>query len=260
MTDSGVVGSKGAMGAAKRIVSELPPHELYIEAFAGSGAVGRLKKPAGLDLYIEREPARAAALRTMLPRGQVVCGDCTRVLVPEAIPEGTVLYADPPYLLSTLPRPRRYYKFGPVKDFEHELLLAWLKRFRCRVLVSGYWSELYAHRLEGWRLVTFTAPSHGGQRLECLWCNFPEPLERHDTRWVGAGFRERERIQRKVKRWVRRLRELPLHERAAVLAAFGDTGSAGAPAPPLEAMQASDFLEVPGARRTADEVPQLVLL
>jgi DNA adenine methylase len=242
---AGIVGSKGAMGAAKRIVSEMPVHELYIEAFAGSGAVGRLKRPARLDLFIERDPYTARSLRGLVaPGAAVVCGDSTRVLVPEAIPGDAVLYADPPYLMSVRRSRKRYYRFELDTDAMHDRLLAWLVRFRCRVLVSGYWSDLYAARLEGWRLVTFGVPTRRGRALECLWCNFPEPLERHDVRFVGAGFRERERIQRKVTRWVRRLRELPLHERAAVLAALDESGSAAIPiletpaAPPAEARRA----------------------
>ena len=224
-------GSKGAMGAAQRIVSELPPHELYLEIFAGSGAVGRLKKPAGLDLFIERNPATATTLKAMVPSASVVVGDCTRILVPERIPAAAVVYADPPYLMSVRKSRKNYYRYELSRDVEHERLLAWIKRLGCRVLISGYWSELYADRLEGWRLVTFGVPTRKGRALECLWCNFPEPATRHDTRFVGAGFRERERIGRKVARWVRRLQAMPLAERAAVLAALGEPASREAPGP-----------------------------
>ena len=245
------------MGAAKRIVSEMPAHPLYIEAFAGSGAVGRLKKPSVLDLYIERDPTTAATLAAAIgPRGRVVCGDCTRVLVPEAIPGEAVLYADPPYLMSVRRSRKKYYRFELSTDAEHERFLAWINRFRCRVMVSGYWSELYAARLPGWRLVTFGVPTRRGRALECLWCNFDEPRDRHDTRYVGAGYRERERIRRKVHRWVARLAALPLAERAAVLAAFDETGSAvviSTAGPAEMPVQACPVISV-------DQVPQLVLL
>jgi DNA adenine methylase len=252
---AGVVGSKGAMGAAKRIVSEMPAHELYIEAFAGGGAVGRLKKPAGLDLFIERDPTTAATLAAAIgARGTVVCGDCTRVLMPEAVPGEAVLYADPPYLMSVRRSRKKYYRFELSTDAQHERFLAWVDRFRCRVMVSGYWSELYAARLPGWRLITFGVPTRKGRAIECLWCNFDEPRDRHDTRYVGAGYRERERIQRKVRRWVAKLAALPLAERAAVLSAFGETGSAVAPAgPPVPSIQAPLV-------KTAEQVPQMVLL
>lgn len=259
---SEIVGSKGAMGAAKRIVSEMPPHELYIECFGGSGAVGRLKKPARLDLFVERDPSTAAALAAAVtPRGgQVVCGDCTRMLVPEVIPDEAVLYADPPYMMSVRKSKKSYYRFELSSDAAHDRLLSWLLRFRCRVMVSGYWSELYAARLEGWRLVTFGVGTRRGRALECLWLNFPAGVDRHDARFVGAGYRERERIRRKVRRWVSRLAALPMHERAAVLAAFDETAgslvSEGPAGSPQVAMQAS-----PGTLAApVGAVPQLVLL
>jgi hypothetical protein len=34
-----VVGSKGGAGVAQRIISLMPPHDLYVEAFADLGAV-----------------------------------------------------------------------------------------------------------------------------------------------------------------------------------------------------------------------------
>lgn len=258
-----VVGSKGAMGAAKRIVSEMPAHALYIECFGGTGAVGRLKKPAGLDLFIERDPSTAASLAAAVkPRGgYVVCGDCTRILVPESISGEAVLYADPPYMMSVRKSRKAYYRFELSSDAAHERFLTWLRRFRCRVMVSGYWSELYAARLEGWRLVTFGVGTRRGRALECLWLNFPAGVDRHDTRFVGDGYRERERIQRKVRRWVRKLEALPLAERASILAAFDESpGSLAIPVDPAgsprPAVQAS-----PGPlAKSAEQVPQLVLL
>jgi DNA adenine methylase len=213
-------GSKAAMGAAQRVISEMPPHELYIEAFAGGAAVGRMKRPASQEIYIERDPDTAASLNRLMPDRQIVVGDCTRVIVPESIPDEAVLYADPPYLMSVRRSAKKYYRYELASDAEHDRMLSWLKRFRCRVLLSGYRSELYAARLEGWRLVQFGVPTRKGRALECLWCNFPSMLERHDTRFMGEGFRERERIKRKAVRWARRIQAMPPGERAAVLAAL----------------------------------------
>lgn len=235
-----IVGSKSAMGAAQRIVSEMPAHELYIEAFAGSAAVGRLKRRCELEVYVERDPLTAASLRPLIPDRQLVVGDCTRVIVPENVPVEAVLYADPPYLMSTRRSKKKYYRFELSTDAEHERLLAWLLKFRCRVLLSGYWSELYAARLDPnvWRLVTFGVPTRSGRAVECLWCNFPATLERHDTRFMGEGFRERERIKRKAVRWARRILAMPPGERAAVLSALTsvpDDEPAGSIAAPVQA-------------------------
>jgi hypothetical protein len=105
-----------------------------------------------------------------------------------------------------------------------------LVRLPCRVLLSGYASELYTARLQGWRVLEFAVGTRRGQAIESLWCNFPPPVEYHDTRFVGVTFRERERIKRKTGRWVRRLAAMDPHERAAILAAIGGQSSAPPPA------------------------------
>jgi hypothetical protein len=64
--------------------------------------------------------------------------------------------------------------------------------------------------------------THGGPRTEWLWSNFPEPIALHDYRYLGTGFRQRERIKRKKQRWTARLHRLPMLERQALLAAIDD--------------------------------------
>ena len=203
-----------------------PGEDHYIEAFAGLAAVGRLKRPSGCDVFVERDVDRASSLMTMLPApAHLVIGDVMQVIVPERVPRGAVVYCDPPYLMSTRRTARRYYRHELTSEAEHSQFLAWAQRLPCRVLISGYASKLYTSTLSDWRMVQFGAQTRGGSAaLETVWCNFSEPAELHDTRFVGDGFRDRERIRRKVSRWVSRLKRLPLAERAVILAAFDDEG------------------------------------
>lgn len=229
-----IVGSKGGAGVAERIVSELPAHRLYLEPFAGLAAVGRLKRPSTLDVFIEKDERTVRTLARLLrpvriiegaldPLAAVVegrspvlvRGDCL-TLDPAKVPAEAVVYCDPPYLGSTRRRDQRYYRHELRGELEHEAFLAWALALPARVLVSGYNSALYSARLGAWRRIDFGAGTRGGRAVESLWCNFAPPLELHDTRFVGAGFRERERIRRKVKRWVRKFQALPLPERAAI--------------------------------------------
>jgi DNA adenine methylase len=55
---------------------------------------------------------------------------------------------------------------------------------------------------------------------ELLWCNFPEPVELHDYRYLGRDFRERERIARRRRRWLARLAKMPVLERQALVSAL----------------------------------------
>jgi hypothetical protein len=86
------------------------------------------------------------------------------------------------------------------------------------VIISGYESELYRDRLSSWRVVRYRAMTRAGQVDELLWCNFPEPEELHDYRYLGRGFRERERVRRRRARWVAMLAAMPALERAAIVA------------------------------------------
>lgn len=108
-------------------------------------------------------------------------------------------------------------------DAQHAALLDLLHTLPCRVMLSGYWSALYAERLKDWHSVTFQVMTRGGRVVtEWLWCNFPEPVALHDYRYLGENFRERERIKRKRQRWTQRLDTMPLLERRALLTAIGE--------------------------------------
>jgi hypothetical protein len=50
--------------------------------------------------------------------------------------------------------------------------------------------------------------------------NYPPPIELHDYRYLGDNFRERERITKRTKRWVARLKKMPVLERKALLSAI----------------------------------------
>ena len=66
------------------------------------------------------------------------------------------------------------------------------------VMISGYWSALYADALQGWHTVSFQAMTRSGKpATEWLWMNYPEPAALHDYRYLGADFRERERIKKR---------------------------------------------------------------
>ena len=50
--------------------------------------------------------------------------------------------------------------------------------------------------------------------------NFPAGLVLHDTRFLGEGYRERERLNRKKRRWSSRFAAMPPGERQLIAAAL----------------------------------------
>lgn len=222
-------GGKAAAGVYQRIINLMPPHSLYIEPFLGGGAIMTLKKPADLSIGIESDPLAAGLLwGSLTPRPDltIITGDGLAWLYEHVhrLPADALVYCDPPYLLETR-------KSGPLYRYEfttaqHKTLLTLIRQLPCQVMISGYWSPLYAAALQDWQAVHFEVTTRGGSRAtEWLWCNFLPPHSLHDYQYLGRDFRERERIKRKTERWKSRLLKLPPLERQALVTALADLTS-----------------------------------
>jgi len=212
-------GGKGGAGVYQTLINNMPPHDVYIETHIGGGAVMRHKKRAKMNIGIDADPAASGLT---IPGIIAINGDASVFFKTRAgrksINEKTFVYSDPPYLMETR-------KSGKIYDYEytteqHIELLDVLKSLPCMVMISGYWSELYANTLAEWNSFSFEAQTRRGMATEWVWFNYPWPTELHDYRYLGDNFRERERIKRKIKRWVARLARLPQLERAALFSAM----------------------------------------
>jgi DNA adenine methylase len=243
-------GGKNGAGTYQLLINWMPPHEVYVEPFLGSGAVMRLKRPAainiGLDLkrdvvlnFKAKAPAQLGPIT--IQRFTTLCmaldapvrnfnetntllahGNGLGFLEDASLYGDSVLvYCDPPYVLST--RTGRHCYDHEFSDDDHSRLLRWALKAKCRVMISGYWSGLYGSALRKWRCSSFAAITRGGRMAqECVWCNFPEPTELHDYNYLGNTWRERERIRRKKARWTARIEKMPLLERQALLSAIDE--------------------------------------
>jgi hypothetical protein len=214
-------GGKGQAGVYHKIINQIPPHDVYIEGFLGGGAVMRHKRPARISYGVELNPAIVEEWRRVeFPALRVVCEDVVKFLERFTWSGSELVYLDPPYVRDTRSFKGELYEYE-MTDKQHRELLRVIKHIPARVIISGYCSEMYTEALAGWRTVTFTAVKRSGETgEEWLWCNFPEPVELHDYRYLGEDFRERERIKRKRDRWERRLRAMPASECYAIMAAM----------------------------------------
>lgn len=87
--------------------------------------------------------------------------------------EGVLIYADPPYLLST--RCGKQYAHE-MTEADHLEMLETLFQSKCAVIISGYPSDMYDRTLQGWNKITQKSytQSHA-LRTEVLWYNFDIP-------------------------------------------------------------------------------------
>jgi len=246
-------GGKNGSGVYQRIISLMPPHDVYIEPFLGGGAVMRLKRPAALNIGLDLSGSAIAAFRESAaslkltidqgildrsspnltngaggPSLSLEVGDgiekLQRIATGKLPLAGRVLiYCDPPYVASS--RLDRDMYGNEMSDVQHRRFLRCIKKISAMVMVSGYRSGMYMHALKGWNSITYESMTRGGYpKTEYLWFNFEPPTALHDYRYLGRDFRERERIKRMKQRWTARLERMPVLQRQALLSAIADRG------------------------------------
>ncbi len=129
-----------------------------------------------------------------------------------------LVYMDPLYHPSTRTK-KKIYRYE-MDDAAHRSLLSLSLTLPAAVMISGYRCKLYDEKLSGWYREDFRAGTRGGPRMESVWCNFKPGQSYHDTRFVGGGFRERERIKRKRIRWAKKFARLSAIERIVIFDAL----------------------------------------
>jgi site-specific DNA-adenine methylase len=221
-------GGKSSSGVYQRIINQLPPHDLYIEPFLGSGAIMRFKRPARSSIGIDIDGEVIAAFSdhaSRIPGCTLICDDAISWLSVHNIPDYALVYLDPPYLLQTLRSGHQRYRYKFI-DEQHWQLLQVICKLDCMIAISGYPSGMYEDFLSDWRMITYQARTRGlSSAVECLWMNYSEPKALHDYRYLGSNYRERERIKRMQERWRQRLHDLNPLERYAMLSVIDQFSS-----------------------------------
>lgn len=113
-------------------------------------------------------PERILAVTERLKKAQIENQPALHLIQRYKLPS-VLIYADPPYVLST--RSQRHYRYE-MTDEEHAELLDVLDEHPGPVLLSGYANPLYDERLKHWRRVERKALAEAGRiRTEVLWIN-----------------------------------------------------------------------------------------
>lgn len=211
------LGAKSGAGVYQAIIAAMPPHETYVEAFLGSGAIMTRKPPAVRSIGIDAD--RDAIEAFAEPGVELITGDAIAWIRTNAGTLGPrdLVYCDPPYLPETRLSHHRYRH--ELTKAQHAELLGVLRVCPAQVMISGYPSAMYFDALADWRRIEFQARTRGATRTECLWMNYPAGRVAWHT-YAGQDFIDRQRIKRKAKSWARRFAACPPGERLAILAAM----------------------------------------
>jgi site-specific DNA-adenine methylase len=216
------LGGKEGEGTAQTIINQQPPHDSYIEPFAGHAAIARWKRPTLNTTLIDRDPDATAWLAENTNGNlHLLTADALEWLPAQHFSARTLIYCDPPYLIRSRAQPRSRYRFEMSLE-DHERLLQILTQLPCMLQISAYADPLYSSYLRNWRHMTFQNTTRRGVATEHLWMSYPEPKALHTYTHLGADYRERERIKRKVTRWTSRLAALPRLERLALYSALSE--------------------------------------
>src|ERR1700754_2231254 len=227
----GYPGGKGAVGVYQTIINCMPPHEIYVEPFLGSGAVLRHKRLATRSIGIDLDIDVIRKWRSLsLPSLQIIHGDALRKLASwkwtEHDRKRTLIYCDPPYPNFVRRSARRIYKYELGSEAENKRLFQILIDLPCMVVLSGYRSQLYDSIVGHWRQLDFSTVNRAAKTTtETIWMNFSPPSVLHDYQYLGTDFRERERIKRKLLRWQKRFARMTELEQHAVLSALQNGSS-----------------------------------
>ncbi|MDO5345319.1 MAG: DNA adenine methylase [Lachnospiraceae bacterium] len=152
----------------------------YIRCQMGHGFRTNGEKVGWKNDVQGRERGYAAKDWTELPERIIVTAERFRGVQIECRPavevierfnyKNVLIYADPPYMLSS--RHGKQYRCE-MDDAAHNELLDALLAHKGPVLISGYDSDLYNDRLQGWhREETICYSQTASRKREVLWMNF----------------------------------------------------------------------------------------
>lgn len=216
-------GSKNGSGVYQNIINLFPKHDIYIEAFLGSGAIIKRKSPAilnlGFDLsgdIIKKYDAgqgfnfsvtdSISFIHLATPLINMIHDQLQKILI----------YCDPPYLMHTRRSNEKLYKFELSQD-RHIFFLDAISKLNCYVVLSCYDNEIYKSKLSPWKTLQIPTQTRKGKAIETLYYNFSDTLLKHQYNFIGGTFRERAAKQGRIKRNINHILNLPQDEQYCIM-------------------------------------------
>lgn len=214
-------GGKAGNGTYQNIINHIPQCDTFIDAMVGNGGIFfNLNLPA---VTVINDVDRAVIDRyndASVAPGIIVENDDYAGIIDkyDVLGRKVFFYFDPPYLIETRRSSKRLYNYEWSEE-DHVRFLEKALIVKSNVMISHYPCKLYNKYLKGWNYFDFQSITRNGIATERIYMNYPKPHILQDYRYLGTDFRDRQRIKRKITRFINKLETLPISERTGILSA-----------------------------------------
>ncbi len=213
------IGNKNIDGVKQKITSLIPKHSVYIEGFAGAAGIARnIFTSAEKIILIEKSKNQCNILKKEFPAAEVI-NDCMIQWMKNfkyIINPNAVIFLDPPYLFETRYNNIIYYD-NELQYSDHVQLLMTLLQLPCYVIIIHPVHSLYDKMLFSWNYKDVSIRYHNKTSKERIYYNFSNDIDRNDYTGQGKNNIDRQRIKRKVDRFISKIKNLPEIERKVLL-------------------------------------------
>lgn len=213
-------GGKAGNGTYQAIINHIPEHNIYYSIFAGNDGVYQNIKTERAVL-VDLDPTVCMAWDKLKIPGLTVYNDCAFEMLSifklKRKGENAFIFLDPPYIDSTR-RSSHVYKFEFNSAVQHIALLKIITQLKQNIMICSYPNELYDMWLSDWKTHDYMSMTHNGLAQERIYMNYDiSTLKLQDYRYIGGGFREREKYTRIKNNMLKKLRSMSEVQRQSIL-------------------------------------------
>ena len=205
------VGSKGGLIIKSFLFNYVPKVKRYFSLFYGKGSFENLQEFDNVNWICSEKNTELQLFSSMT--AVIAYLDYKYLIEENVFTADDFLFCDPPYMFSTRLSGQKYYKHEFTEN-DHILFLNLIKDIPAKILITHPKNELYTSMLPGWNCVEFSYQTRNGTFTDAIYFNYASgDIELLTYDYLGKDFIDRQRIKRKNKNLIKKIKNLSFHER-----------------------------------------------
>jgi len=214
------VGNKNFSNVIHFLVNHLPLSDRYFSLFFGSGGLENSVYTATANwICSEIDPF---CKKYEKPPQSIIEFSYYKYLIESFVfTSSDLIFADPPYMLSSTRAGKNYYPFG-FTTHDHIEFLNYMISCNANIMITHPECNLYSSMLPEWNIIPFSYMTRGGIFRDCLYTNFSigSRVELLSYDCLGHNFIDRQRIKRQRSNIVNKFKRLNPQIRFSILKAL----------------------------------------